>query len=150
MLELEETSIWSPIILRTIHRSLTLVMPHGTGSTPAVSPVKGPYISLCSLFYCIIAPPNFFLIFITVLPFCSSHPLLLFSCPCLLMREVWSFYSVGQLNLLKLLSRKFSPLWCLGWNRTRCLDMYLNLLNMQMQFEISVLKMLLAAFQGRS
>lgn len=42
-----------------------------------------------------------------------------------------------------------SVLWCLVQKRTSCTDMYLNLLVMQMEFEMFVLELLLKAFQGR-
>lgn len=140
---MEGTAIWSSLVLHTTHRSLSgdsedRVYSSGVTRERAISHPLGA-VPLHSCF------SNFFLIFITVPPFCTSHPLL-FSCPCLLMRGTCSFHSLGQGNLLKLLTR--SP-W-VSRARTRCSEMCLGLLSVQMQFEIAVLLMLMAAFQGRS
>lgn len=95
------------------HTQVTVVTPKA-GSVSAVSPVKSPWASFWGLFHCITAPPHFFLVHnfhsSSLLHFTSTTSFL----PCLLMREIWSFHSLGQGNILKLLPRKFGPHGCKG------------------------------------
>lgn len=64
------------------------------------------------------------------------------------MRGILVLSLPGTRELTKTPHQEIQSPW-VSRNRTRNLEMYLDLLSMQTQFEISALKMLMAAFQGR-
>lgn len=142
VLELEGTAIWSPLVLHTTHRSLSgdsqdRVCSSERAINQPLRPV--PLHNCSSSFFPHIYHTSSLLHFTSTaffLPLFTNESSLVLSLP-------------GTKELTETPHQEIQSPW-VSRNRTRYSDMYRYLLSMQMQFEISVLKMLMAAFQGRS